>query len=174
MSTHHGRTHTYALWGIRALDLSFLFSSLMLSFVRLTRVIKFYPFPWFVFLSSVNNLPMAIIPFTGRSDYGPFIDEDVLIPGMYHTYWHKSTISGPFTSPLPPLTLYLCPPLIPLDLVPVSSSSTRYCLFLLFFPPLVLAIFSMFFHQGHLSGGPSSLPLPWLVIEGEVNLLSIL
>ena len=29
-----------------------------------------------------NNLPYEIWPFSGRSDYGPFIASDVNIPGM--------------------------------------------------------------------------------------------
>lgn len=36
-----------------------------------------------IFLHSKNDLAYEIVPFTGRSDYGPFIEVD--IPGILYT-----------------------------------------------------------------------------------------
>ena len=46
---------------------------------------------------SQKDVKYRIFPFTGRSDYGPFIDPETLIPGKVHTLcimWYCVLIAG--------------------------------------------------------------------------------
>ena len=62
-------------------------------------------------LFRAKGLPFQLVEFDGRSDYGPFISQDVFIPGV----WYDFSLSPPL---LPPPLLLLSSPSSPVHPLP--------------------------------------------------------
>ena len=74
-------------------------------------------------LFRAKGLPFQLVEFDGRSDYGPFISQDVFIPGV----WYDVSLSPPL---LPPPLLLLSSPSPPLSILsplPSPALSMGWC-----------------------------------------------
>ena len=60
-------------------------------------------------LFRAKGLPFQLVEFDGRSDYGPFISQDVFIPGVWYDFSLSPLLSSPllssFSPPPPPLSI---------------------------------------------------------------------